>query len=412
MATLKEITHDSSTTLSDFYSSITDPDGAVTVTAAAALGGSTNGLNIDNDAGAGAINLADTFLSATPSEARFRVRVDLGGLTNNNSSSLIASIAANSSNPAPDLRLDIEINGDGTNGFEVTGYANQDAVPTLRSIGPVAMPSSGEVCIELSGSRETADGNNDGTLELFVDGVSQGSLFDFDIIEPKFRSPALISGTYKADEFILIDVLSTDLCAGALGLAAMTKPADIDAAGTFIYVALLSGGTPILTKISTDLDADGTTVFDPGAGDNIGIECGRFSSDTIWVAGNFDGTNVIEKSEDAGSTFTVKDDATIGDVRSFVMGPDSDERILIFDETNGDILETNDDGSSWDSINASVTPEVNAIARLGRNVQESVFGNDGGVSDSINYSVNSGDDLEDFQTGVYPNANATKVVVN
>ncbi|MHA2404707.1 MAG: hypothetical protein ACXADH_17030, partial [Candidatus Kariarchaeaceae archaeon] len=127
---------------------------------------------------------------------------------------------------------------------------------------------------------------------------------------------------------------------GALGLAAMTKPADIDAAGEFIYVALLEGGTPILTKISTALNADGVTVFDPGAGDNIGVECGRFSSDTIWVAGNFDGTNVIEKSEDGGTTFVVKDDATIGDVRAFVMGPDSDEKILVFDETNGDILET------------------------------------------------------------------------
>ncbi len=45
-------------------------------------------------------------------------------------------------------------------------------------------------------------------------------------------------------------------------------------------------------------------------------------------------------------------------------------------------------------------------------MEETVFGNDGGVSNSINYSVNSGDDLEDFQTGVYPNENATRVIVN
>jgi hypothetical protein len=199
---------------------------------------------------------------------------------------------------------------------------------------------------------------------------------------------------------------------GALSLVTMTKAADIDAAGEFIYVALLEGGTPILTKISTALNADGTTVFNPGAGTNIGVECGRFSSDTVWVAGNFDGTNVVEKSEDSGTTFTAKDDGTIGDVRTFVMGPDSDERILVFDETNGDILETINDGATWTAINAAVTPEVNAIARFGKNVQEAVFGNDGGANNSINYTVNSGADLEDFQTGVYPNANATRVIVN
>jgi hypothetical protein len=196
----------------------------------------------------------------------------------------------------------------------------------------------------------------------------------------------------------------------SLDLAAMTKPASIDAAGEFIYVALLDSGTPILTKISTALNADGTTVFNPGAGDNIGVECGRFSSDTIWVAGNFDGTNVIEKSEDGGSTFVVKDDATIGDVRAFVMGPDSDLKLLVFDETNGDILETINNGETWTNINASVTPEINAIARLGENTQETVFGNDGAANDNLNYSVNSGNNLEDFNLPV--NQNVTKVIVN
>jgi hypothetical protein len=235
--------------------------------------------------------------------------------------------------------------------------------------------------------------------------ISQGGVLDTWIVALSATEGAML--WEQSTEGISLSIANNNLT-----LSTIPKPASIDASGTFIYLALLQGGTPILTKISTALDADGTTVFNPGAGDNIGVECGRFSSDTVWVAGNFDGTNVIEKSEDGGSSFVVKDDGTIGDVRAFVMGPDSDEKLLVFDETNGDILETRDSGASWDSINASVTPEVNAIARLGKNVQESVFGNDGGASNSINYSVNSGDDLEDFQTGVYPNANATKVIVN
>ncbi len=419
MATLKEITHDSSTTLSDFYGTINDPDSAITVTAAAALGGSTNGLSIDNDAGASSPDLADTFVNSTPSGVRWRIRVDLSGLTNANSSDFLIDFETDGV-AGTVSRIQMEISGNGTTGFTIIGAARQDVVPVSRVIGPFAISSSAAVCVELSSTRETADGNDDGTLELFLDEVSQGSLsdiqnfndFDFDRLSFFMASPALISGTYKIDEFILTDVSGASICADTLTLAPMTKPASIDASGTFIYVALLSAGTPILTKISTALNADGSTVFNPGAGGNIGVECGRNSANTIWVAGNFDGTNVVEKSENAGSSFTVKDDATIGDVRTFVLGPDSDSKVLVFDETNGDILETVDDGASWDTINASVTPEVNAIARLGKNTQETVFGNDGAGSNSVNYSVNSGDDLEDFQTGVYPATNATKIIVN
>lgn len=219
MATLKEITHDSSTTLSDFYGTINDPDSAITVSIAAALGGSVNGLAIDNDAGANSFDIADSFSGSTPSSVRWRVRVDLSGLTNANSSAFLVDFETDGA-AGTDSRIQIEINGDGTNGFEVTGVAKQDVAPTLRTIGPVAISAAGEVCIELSSDRETADGNDDGTLELFLDGVSQGSLsdvqnfndFDFDNLSVFFDSPAAISGAYKCDEFILTDVSGTSLC--------------------------------------------------------------------------------------------------------------------------------------------------------------------------------------------------------
>lgn len=217
-----------------------------------------------------------------------------------------------------------------------------------------------------------------------------------------------VNDTPETTEAISVSVA----VAGGLSLAPMTKPASIDASGTFIYLALLDGSNPILTKISTALDADGSTVFNPGSGSNIGVQCSLSNASVVWIAGAFDGTNVVEKSEDAGDSFTVKDDASIGNIRSFALGPDNDQKMLVFDETNDDILETKDDGASWDTINASVTPKVNTIARLGENTQESVFGNDGGASNSVNYSINSGDDLEDFQTGVYPNQDATKIIVN
>jgi hypothetical protein len=424
MTTLQEITHDSSTTLSDFYSSITDPDGAITVTPTAALGGSTNGLLIDNDAGAAFMDIAESVANVPISGGsgiRFRCRIDISGLSNSGGSDYLCTLEV-TGNTDGDTLLQFNIYGDGATGFDLQAKYRRDVVPFLSQLGSNVSISGGDLCLEFRGVRESADGNADGEVEFFVNGISQSSLSnvenfnrfdDFDTVHLYFDSPASLSGSWKYDEYIITDVPGTGLCVAAnLGLAPMTKPADIDAAGEFIYLALLDGGTPILTKISTDLDADGTTVFDPGSGDNIGVECGRFNSDVIWVAGQFDGNNVVEKSEDGGSSFTTKDDATIGGVRSFVMGPDSDNKILVFDEDNGDILETKDDGQTWTTINSSVTPEVNAIARLGKNTEESVFGNDGGGSNSINYSVNSGDDLEDYQTGVYPNANATRVVVN
>jgi hypothetical protein len=420
MATLKEITHDSSTTLSDFYTTgIINPGGVVSVTPAAALGGSVNGVSRDFDAGTGAAVLDERSFSSS-TELRFRARIDISNSVNSNSGqSQVVYLTIGEGVGFFTLYAFLLDANAGDSGFTIRFQYWSD-VTGLTELTNVAMPS-GDTCLELRAVSETAPGANDGQVEAYINGVSQASLsdvqnealgFDVDGIRVVCRGSANLSGTVEYDELIITDIPGVSLCLPALSLAPMTKPADVDAAGEFIYLALLEGGTPILTKISTALDADGTTVFSPGAGDNIGVECGRFNSDVVWVAGQFDGTNVVEKSEDGGSSFSVADDATIGGVKSFVMGPDNDNRILVFDEDNGDILETNDGGTTWTSINASVTPEINSIARLGKNVQESVFGNDGGVSNSINYSINSGDDLENFQTGVYPNANATKVIVN
>ncbi len=189
--------------------------------------------------------------------------------------------------------------------------------------------------------------------------------------------------------------------------------ADNSVDGLFIYIAAFNNlDFPILIKISTALNANGTTVFAPGAGGRIGVQCGAQNADIVWVAGEFDGTNVIEKSEDAGSTFSVKDDGTIGVIRSFKVGPGNDNKVLIVDGDNADILETIDDGVTWTTINASVTPLINAIARLPVNLEEVVFVNQGGATNSVDYSVNSGANLEDFQTGVYPNTDGTGVIVN
>jgi hypothetical protein len=179
---------------------------------------------------------------------------------------------------------------------------------------------------------------------------------------------------------------------------------------------LLEGGTPILTKIATDLLSDGTTVFNPGGGDNIGVQCGKFNSDVIWVAGNFGGTDTIEKSENGGGSFSVKDPGTFDPVTSFIVGPDSDDRVLVFADAGGSVAsssiqETTDNGASWDEKDSALNFISKAIARLDINVEELVTGNEAGASDNIHYSPNDGEDLEDYSTG-FPTQDVTRIIVN
>lgn len=219
---------------------------------------------------------------------------------------------------------------------------------------------------------------------------------------------------YNAVDAVVIttDLITATPAEDQLTIAAMPKPVDIDADGTFLYIAALnSSAQPVLIKMTTDLDADGTVIFNPGAGSNIGVQCGREDADTVWIAGDFNGDKV-EKSEDAGSTFTVKDPGGYSNVLAFTVGPDSDDRVLIAESSIGfRVIETIDSGANWTVINSSSGLDANAIGRLSTNVQEVVFGNDASATDNINYSVNSGADEEDYSTG-FPTQDATGVIVN
>ncbi len=220
MTTIKEITHDSSTTLSDFYGTITDVDGAVTVTSASALGGSTNGLSIDYDAGSNLAQVEDTFSSTTPSTARGRARVNLDGLTNNNTSSDQAAevLFAEPGGAGGDTLIGLKVNGDGATGFEVRFFGFADGANI--DIGNFALPS-GDVCLEMAITRESSDGANDGTAEGFINGVSQGTQSNVENFNHFQFGQAVVfvstndtdfTGTCKLDEFILTNNSGDSLC--------------------------------------------------------------------------------------------------------------------------------------------------------------------------------------------------------
>lgn len=216
-----------------------------------------------------------------------------------------------------------------------------------------------------------------------------------------------------------IAVITTDLIpttVALLDIAPMRKPASINADGTHIFLAALNNsGFPVLVKILANLSADGDLVFSPSAGDNIGVQCGKYDADIVWVAGNFGGTDTVEKSEDGGTSFVVKDNGSFDPVTSFIVGPDSDDRVLIFTDAGGSvpstsIQETDDNGDSWEERNSTLSLISKAVVRLDINVEELVTGNEASATDNIDYSINSGADLEDYSSG-FPQVDVTGVVV-
>jgi hypothetical protein len=219
-------------------------------------------------------------------------------------------------------------------------------------------------------------------------------------------------GLRDDDTFIFPSGPSTD----EFDAAIIAKPCAISMDGDFIYIACLDSlGQPALIKFASDLGADGSVVFQPGAGTDIGVQTGKKDADVVWIAGDFGGTDTVEKSEDAGTSFNVKDDASFDPVTSFVVGPDSDERVLIFTDAgasvaSAEIHETIDDGASWSQKNSGLGFVSKDVARLDINVEELVTGNEAGASDNIDYSPNTGQDLEDYSTG-FPTQDVTKVIV-
>lgn len=189
-------------------------------------------------------------------------------------------------------------------------------------------------------------------------------------------------------------------------------PCSVDADGTFIYIASLNNlGQPLLLKFNVDMSANPDIVFEPGLGSEIGVICGRDSADNIWIVGDFGATDVIEKSEDAGDTFDVKDDGTFGTIEAFAIGPDSDDRVLVVTD-DIDVIETIDNGTNWTNINAGIAFNVNALARLAIALEEIIFGNDAGAINNIDYSIDSGGSFEDLTTAVFPIRDVTRVIVN
>lgn len=220
MATYKEINHDSSTTIGDFYDSVTDPDGSISVLVAAALGGSTNGVRMDYDAGNNLTFMRETIASfTTETTLSWRVRVNFANLSNSagivNIFLFMLDDISTSNDP---FKFTAQFNGTSTIEVRVSYFSDSGG---NQNFDLVSVPTSGDVCLLIQATKETADGNADGEVEWFLNGVSQDSVSNvdnfnnfgiFDRCHIGFASQnSTISGTMDYDEFLLDDAI-TALC--------------------------------------------------------------------------------------------------------------------------------------------------------------------------------------------------------
>lgn len=222
MATIKEINHDSSTTIGDFYGTVTDTDSAITITVAAALENSTNGINCNYDAGSSTIVLVETFTFST-NDFRWRYIVKLDGVTNNsNLPQAILNMSLEDSSTNDVFQIKILAETDSSFSIEAKWKTDGKGGGLTTIGGPDTIPSSGEVCVELRAIKETGAGN-DGEVELFLDGVSIQSTTAADnatafatIVQMRatFDStnpPNGVSGNLFYDEWLLDDDNTTEI---------------------------------------------------------------------------------------------------------------------------------------------------------------------------------------------------------
>ncbi len=257
MATIKEINHDSSTTLSDHYGSITDPDGAVTVTTGAALKSSTNGIDANYDAGGNIASLVETF-AFSANEFRWRVIIKLDNLVSAGTTN-VADFFLEDSSGGDEFRINITSLVGSL--YEATAQYNRD-VGGIINLATAAIPSTGEVCMEIRAIRESGASAADGEVEFFIDGVSIGEVTTVEnftqfaqIAQTRIRfnsNFADLSGDLFYDQWILDDDADAALGCGAdeSGTYIIGQAIDTEEDGETLYATIWRNSTLYLQRWS------------------------------------------------------------------------------------------------------------------------------------------------------------------
>lgn len=139
----------------------------------------------------------------------------------------------------------------------------------------------------------------DGLLEGSASGAGNGTLFDacktsfwgFQLTSMQATTGSGHSGGIITDDWITRNddtqiYPPSSPATDEWTAAPMKKPCAISMRGDYIYIAALDSlGQPALIKFATDLTSDGSIVFQPGSGTDIGVQAGRRDADVVWKGG-------------------------------------------------------------------------------------------------------------------------------
>lgn len=370
-STVKEINHDSSTTLSDFYSSVTDADGGATITPTAALNGTTNGLNFDYDSGINDAVLVETFTAHTGGEIYCQFRVNFANVAFSANSSLPFQIRIRNSSDQDVFRVGFswtDISGD----LDVNlDYYSDSGGNT--AVGSATIDETSEVLIGVKLIRESIDTAADGVVELFVNDTSQATVTNADNIVrwsniDRVRlffdnSSAIITGDLYYDEWLLSVLGSSNYERGDGGIIM-----DTSQDGNFVFVALEDADTSkeLVFKVTRPTDTSPTVakVYEPSGGSNISI-AQTGDPDRMVFHGNFaSNVGVIDHAIIAGTNTDITPSSpAIGTDWLFTLRVDpSDINHMVVNNADDEtVFETTDGGSTWTEINSATGLTANAM---------------------------------------------------
>lgn len=193
---------------------------------------------------------------------------------------------------------------------------------------------------------------------------------------------------------------------------------DISPNGDWLYLAVLDGSiNPQILLMSSALDVDAVTQYDPTTGDSINVVCGDYK-DIVWAAGNLGTYKVAHSDNIEGNYWYTKDSGVwAGAAQPILLNASDDEIIIIALDGADDLLENyfiNED-LYWTAHNVELPYDVGAMAQWAYNLDELLIGIDEAVywyvdDNIVDFSPNRGKLFASVSTGL-ENAKITSLIV-
>lgn len=362
MATVSNDTNDGlGTMVSSYYSTVIDAGGALSIKSNG-LNGTAQALNGDLSAISGTTLVQNALAAPGTNQFRLRVYIDPTAWNTPTTGGHIINVQIATA-VLTYIRLEYNRASGGNTQVFVRSFG-----PSASSftVGPVNV-SNALHCIEFATTRESVMAAADGTLELWIDGVSQGSVSNVQnfanynainsrqiLISSADTAP---SGEIIIDEMIIDDAISTALCVGNFGVtrSSLGRPQHalaVSADGKYVFIACEdTGGDQHIVRVSRPPVGGGGTTTLTVLSPSMAVSCGVIPTsnpDRMY----FIGDEVVRHSIASGNTNIDPNSSPY--TYAGRANPANPDNVMIADYYNGAVYETDNGGTSWTVIGAAI----------------------------------------------------------